>query len=215
MTDKTRSHYILAGLVAAHLLLHGVALSLFITLTAPPEDAWPYVALVYALFMFGPTQGTLLAIWLALGGGRLLWRVVPTALGVVAYLWLFKDANSEWLYSIFWPLCIWGLLLLVARLTGLELVRNTELGNDSRRSQFYIRDMLGWMTTLAVIMSAMQCLPEQCHLSLSLLMDFAIFGVLGLVPGAAILSALGRRWLLARIMIIPLAVGVGAYVIRG
>jgi hypothetical protein len=212
MTSNTRTRRILAGLVAAHVVLHGVALAVMFTSPGPPDGMWPYVVLVYALFMLGPSQGTLLALWLTFGRGKFLWRVVPAALGAVVYLWLFKNADPEWLASTFAHTCIWAVLLLVARLTGLELVRSSTVGSDSRRSQFYIRDMLAWMTALAVILSAMKCAPQDWLWPMTIGEAISLFGGLGLVAGASIHSALGGGWLLARIMLPPLAVGVGAYV---
>ena len=125
------------------------------------RGTWPYEVLVDALFMIGPSQGTLLALWLALGGGKLLWRVVPTALGVVVYYWSWpQNVLDIWLVVVFGLFCFWGVVLLIARVTGLELERNNAFRSDSRRSQFYIRDMLAWMTALAVVLSTMRCLPK-------------------------------------------------------
>ncbi len=169
MTDNTRSRLILAGLVAAHVVLHLVALAVLFKIHWPLPGTWPGELLFDALLMLGPSQGTLLGLWLALGGGRLLWRVVPSALGVVAYVWLFQTAGEPWLTATLGQVCVWGVLLLVARVTGLELVQSSSFRSDSRRSQFYIRDMLGWMTALAVILSAMRYLPMIWLLDFSIL----------------------------------------------
>ena len=83
--------------------------------------------------------------------------------------------------------------LLVARMIGLELVRNTALTAVRRRSQFYIRDMLAWMTALAVSLSVMRSVPHDWIWLLSIRDFIAAFGGLGLVAGASILNVLGRR----------------------
>lgn len=206
MPSKSRTRLILAGLVIAHVVLNGLALGFMRPLGLfPPID--------YALFMLGPSQATLLALWAVLGGGKFLWRVLPTVLGVILYMWLFRDADGEWRMFIFWQVCLWGTVLLLARVTGLRLVRTSSLPPTSRPFQFSIRDMLLWTTALAVVLSLLRCLPTDWYPSRHMSGIAIILGSFALVAVAALHCSLGRRWPLARIVGVPLAVAVGAYLL--
>jgi hypothetical protein len=157
MVSKNRTRWILAGLVVEHVVLNAIAVAVMMPPVHPGNtlsDVFPY-----ALFMLGPSQATLLAFWVMLGGGRFLWRVLPTVLGVVLYLWWFQRADSEWRMTIIGQVCIWGVLLLIARLAGLELVRSSTLPSASQPFQFSIWDMLMWTTALAIVLSVLRCLP--------------------------------------------------------
>jgi hypothetical protein len=205
-----RASRLIAALVVTHVLLHVVALS--VELRRPQLLGEPRDLILYVLFMLGPSQGTLLALWAVLGGGKFLWRVLPTLLGAVAYLWCFESADGEWLGTTFVELGIWGAILMAGRLTGLELARPADSTGISRPFQFSIRDMLAWTTALAVLLSTLRCLPinwEHCSLPSTVVIGLS----LTLVGGASMFCTLGGGWRLARLLPVPSAVGVGAYVL--
>jgi hypothetical protein len=200
-------------LVVAHLVLNVAAIPLIMTDSPLPSGELSDVFL-WALFLLAPSQATLLALWVALGGGRFLWRVVPAVLGVILYLWWFGRANDEWRMIIFGQFCVSGLLLLVARVMGLELVLSSAPRTTSRPFQFSVRDMLMWTTALAVILSLLRCLGRTWLTSMRVWNNgesVAVFGSLALVTDAALYCSLGGRWLLARILLVPLAIGLAAY----
>ncbi len=208
MPSKNRTRRILAGLVVAHVVLNAVALAAM--LTGPFLGEHLSHVFLYALFMLGPSQATLLALWVMLGGGRFLWRALPTVLGVILYLWCFERADREWRMITFVQMCIWGVLLLVARFTGLELVRSSLRSSASRPFQFYIRNLLMWTTALAIVLSVLRCLPADWLPSPNVPDPIIVFGSFALVAGAALYASLGRGWLLARILSLPAAISVGA-----
>ena len=149
--------------------------------------------------MLGPSQATLVALWVMLGGGRFVWRVLPTVLGVILYLWLFGTADGEWRKIVFGQICTCGVLLLVARLTGLELVQASDLPSDLRPFQFSIWDMLMWTTALAVLLSVLRCLPKDWVPSHPMPGFIVVFGSFALVAASSVNCSLGRRWPLAHL----------------
>jgi hypothetical protein len=214
MVSKTRTHRILGGLVLAHVVLNAIAQFVMLTRTQP-GDALSDVFLLYAIFMLGPSQATLLALWVMLGGGKFLWRALSTAFGVFLYLWCFQRcfqrADSDWLIITFGNLAVMGVLLLLARLAGVELTKDPKAARGP--SQFTIRDMLMWTTALAIILGALHYLPKLSFIYPSAPETVATFGSFALVAAAALHCSLGGRWLLARILGTPFAIGVGAYLL--
>ena len=210
MVSQTRRRGILIGLIIAHVLLNGVALA---AMLEHVSLGWGWLELVLALFMLGPSQATLLAFWAMLGGGKTLWRVLPTVLGMILYLWLFQRAGDEWRVFIFVQFCIWGPLLALARLMGLKIVRSSAPPSSPRPFQFSIWDMLAWTTALAVVFSLLRCLPTGWFSSRlpSLSEGSVIFGSFFPVMAATLYCSFGKRWLVARILTVPLAIAVGTY----
>jgi hypothetical protein len=220
MVDRTRARRLIAGLVAAHVVLHAVALAMM--LRCPSYSQWPYliaIVVIRAPLMLGPSQGALLAIWTILGGGRLVWRVLFTTIGVFIYLQFFGSADPDWLIATIGELGVCAMILLVARLTGLVLAKSSDLAASPHPFQFYIRDMLIWTTVLAMLLSAWRCLPPDatgfwhstikfCHLLINRRIDAAVLASLTVVAVASMFCALGAGWFLARILSLPLAIGV-------
>jgi hypothetical protein len=110
MVSEQRRRGILAGLVVAHVLLNGVALAVMLG-NSGPDGGRLYDLFLYAILMLGPSQATLLAFWAMLGGGKFLWRVLPAVLGVILYLWRFRNAQEVWRVFIFVQFCFAGGLL--------------------------------------------------------------------------------------------------------
>jgi hypothetical protein len=195
-------------LVAVHVVLHVIALWVMMIPGSGPSGRL-FDLVLFPLFTLGPSQGTLLALWAVLGGGRFVWRSVPTLLGTIVYLWYFKSANREWLDTTFGELGGWFAILLVGRLAGLQLARTADARHDPRRRQFSIRDMLVWMVAVAVLLSALRCLPLNARMPRTIFAG-VLFTSLSLVGGASMFSLLGQGWLLARVLALPGAVAVGA-----
>jgi len=209
-TNRTRA--ILTGLVAVHVGLHVVALSMIYNGVRP---GGPYDFIAFPFYMLGSSQGALVAIWAMLGRGKFLWRVLPTVLGAIVYLWLFQPADPDWIPLTFGELCVVGLLLAVARVAGLKIVKASTIPRAVGPTQFTIRDLLIWTTALAVVLSVLRCLPANWYLALSRPLPGAIvvFGCLTLVPLVALYCALGGRWLPVRLAAVPLAVYLGGYLL--
>jgi hypothetical protein len=168
---------------------------------------------LYALFMLGPSQAILFAFWVALGGGKFLWRVVPAVVGLVVYMWCFKTADQEWLITTMVQLGIGVVLLLAGRVTGLELSKASDMPDDSRPFQFYVRDILAWTTALAVVLSALRCMTTDWLFGRSMQNGFAIFGSVTFVAAASMFCSMGRRWMIVRIALLALSIGFGVVVL--
>jgi hypothetical protein len=217
VVDRTRAKWLIGGLIAAHVALHAVALSAM----------WPWPPLVQrptalsrALLQVGPAQGALVALWAVLGGGRLLWRAPVVVLGAFAYLKFFGRADPDWLIAAIGNLAACTAILLVARWTGLMLVRQSDLAASLGPFQFYIRDMLVWTTVLAVLLSVWRCLPQKpgefwgvtwafWSLPINPQIDGAKIAGLAAVTVACLFCMLARGWILARAASVPLAIAAG------
>ncbi len=203
--DKFRARWLLGCLIVAHVVLHAIAIGVMFVVRHPSGK--PIDVFLFALFMLGPSQGALLAIWIALGRTKFLWRVLPAALGAIVYS-SFIGTHLESGFFIMGELVVCTVILLVARLTGLRLTIPSDSIKVSRPSQFYIRDMLVWMTALAVFLSLWQCLqPDSREFQ-----HWSISGValvsLTIIASVSIFSTLGRGWIIVRIASLPLAMGV-------
>ncbi len=208
--EKARATWIVAGLVAAHVVLHGVALLAIVGGLWPNYTYSPRYIALYSLFTLGPSQGTLLAIWVVLGGGKFLWRALSTALGTILYVWWFSFAHDhssrEWLVTTLATMCVSAASLLLARWTGLRLERSCDSRPASGPFQFYIRDMLLWTTATAIVLSGWRCLPKSALDFLQNAVPVVAFVGLGLIGAVSMFFALGRRWIVARILLLPIAV---------
>ncbi len=151
--------FLIPGLVIVHLLLHALAVwaAMEQWYQSSPEGRLG-VFLPLAVSTLGPSQGALLAVWIALGRRGIPWRVALAAIGTVVYLGCFHNADSEWLGTTVGEMGFMVALLLCARLTGLELTHVAQQSTVRPRFQFFIRDILAWTTALAVVMSAGQFL---------------------------------------------------------
>ena len=165
------------------------------------------------LFLLGPTQGALLAIWTALGRAKLIWRVLPMALGVILYVRFIGNVDGEFVICTIGELVVCTAVLFVARLTGLQMVKSSDLAVASHPFQFYIRDILVWTTALAVFLSVWKCLPPDAIEFRHRSIPGAVLTSLTLVAGVSIFSSLGRGWIVARIFSLPLGIGVTAALI--
>jgi hypothetical protein len=198
------------GLVAVHVALHVVALSLILMHVQPSDSMTPFAVFLEAIFLLGPSQGVLVAMWVILGGGKFLWRALAATLGAAAYLWCFSNADEEWLTYLFGEVMVWCVLLLAARCTGLELSRATDVKPASRRFQFSIRDMFVWTTTVAVFLSAWYSARENGFVVKDHPDVGPILSIFTAIAGVCMFSALTRGWIVVRVVLLPIVVALAA-----
>ena len=221
--EKDRARRIVAALVIAHVALHAAALWMVLSRVGRP---WLFdlVLIRHALFMLGPTQGTLVALWTVFGGGKFVWRATSVTLGTFLYVYLihtfceivFWTSHEELLGARIVEMCLCGTVLLLVRLAGFRLVQYPDPRQASGPFQFSIRDMLTWTTAVAVILGAWKSLPQYTFyfLEQSIPADLFFLGST-LVSSASILLALGRRWTVARIVLLPVAVLLAGMLLSG
>jgi hypothetical protein len=156
-------------LVIATVLVDAVALSI-----APfgREYVRPPGSAELFLLSLGMGQVSLVAIWAALGGGALPWRVLALALTVMAWArllaWSLFDAEAvlrgQTLYNSLLAAQSAGVVLplFVARFARLEITRASEVHRTDRmvagssRLQFSLRYLLSWITVVAVVLGLSQ-----------------------------------------------------------
>jgi hypothetical protein len=215
--EKGRARRIVVALVVVHIVLHAIAVSVMLRDWSPGGGLLSLSDMtLYALFMLGPSQGTIVAVWVILGGGKFLWRLLAPALGAIIYVGCFSSSSinmRQWLITTIGVMAIWAAILLAARWMGLRLLRFSDSKVPSGPFQFYIRDMLAWTTGVAVVLSAWRCLPEDAFGFLHQEMPGVVFISLTLVAAISTFSALARRWLVARIVLLPVIVGVAAHLL--
>jgi hypothetical protein len=206
--EKYRARRMVAVLIAVHVVLHGIVLSTILRRMVPNLTLSPFDIILYALFMLAPSQGALLAVWIVLGGGRMRWRGLAF-ISAIIYVWCFSalGINTDDLLTVMLAeLGLCTAILLVARCTGLQLVRLSGRSLASGRFQFYIRDMLIWTTALAVALSTWHYLPARMLGWMDRFDACALFASLTLVAGVSMFSTLGRGWIVARIVRLPVIV---------
>jgi len=199
--NTKRANWLVAALVVTHVALHAVALSMLLDWMPAHLTLWPPDFL-----MLGPSQGTLVAFWAVLGGGKVVWRVLAVILGSLLYLACLSKADKEWLTITFVQMSVCAVLLLLFRWAGLRLLRYSDPKMASGPFQFYIRDLFAWTTALAVVLSAWRCLPAGAFAFLNRSIPAAVVVSLTLVSGISIFSALGRHWVVARTLLLPIVV---------
>jgi hypothetical protein len=171
----------------------------------------------------GPSQGTLFALWVALGGKRTLWRIILAVAVVVVYGSCLHHVDHEWLTATIGQTVVLTPILLLARLTGLELTRSVDSQAAPRRFQFSIWDMFVWTTALALVLSVFEFLsggrlltPAHSHVAGEMIVPNPILRlllVLMLVNLPSIWAALGKSWTMARILLLPVMIGLTAAVL--
>ena len=108
--------FLIPGLIVTHLLLDGLFFWMRDSGSRIEGQLW---YLPVAVSMVVASQGALLAIWIALGGGRSCVRVILATVGAVVVLGCFHQVQLNWMWL---PIDVMGCVtafLLLARLTGL------------------------------------------------------------------------------------------------
>jgi hypothetical protein len=212
--DNRRAKWLVAGLVVAHVVLHAIALSLILGGMPHALTPSPSAITMFALFWLGPSQGILLGVWVAFGGGKCLWRVIPTALAAILYAWCVSNVNGrwqqEWLMFAVVALGLSAAVLLLARCAGLQLTKCSDAKATFSPFQFYIRDIMAWTAAVAVVMSAWRCLPTAAFGFLRQSIPAVAFIAYPLVAVVSMFVALRRRWLVTGLVLLPITVILGA-----
>jgi len=194
-------------MVAIHALLGSAGIWTFIAL---PLDASVLGAILgFPLLALAPSQASLLGLWAAFAGRGSAWRSIVVVVLVVGHYVLndrvFDSAEMQfWLAVEAMQVLPWLLAMLVARSLGLRLIR--EIGGEGDLFQFSLRQSLGWMTAVAVLLTAMRWMPEDFPTSFLRPSGWAIPGGCSLVAVASVWLTLGRGWLPIRLLLLPIAV---------
>jgi hypothetical protein len=205
LIEKQRAWRIVAGLVVAHVALHAMA-----WWRMPVGFSSSYVSpsdfLLYALNMLALAQSTLLVIWAALGGGKSFWRVPVVALVAIIYLWSFSETDGQWLVYALTQMGMSLAVFLAARCSGLQLAWCPGPARVARPFQFTLRDMFVWTTAIAVVLSLWCCVPTTAW-SAARQSDLRASAVgQTVIAGVSMFCILGRRWIIARVVSLPVAV---------
>jgi len=199
---------LVAGLTAAHAVLHVVALP--VALGAIDRVGKLSDLFTYAFFMLGPSQSALLALWVVLGGGRAVWRLLAVALGVIAYFIWIENLNREWLSTTLGELAACATVLVAARLAGLRLAIPAEPLDVRGRPQFHIRDVLIWTAATALVLGLLRCVPDDRRLFPLIPNIITVLGSLTVVATASIYAPLGKGRTATRVALALLAIGLGS-----
>jgi hypothetical protein len=166
-------------------------------------------AVLWALYL---SQVSMTAIWLGLGQTVSLLRTIGSLFLLTALAVLLSASMRH--FDLTEAIVLTGMLagavaipLLVARPLGLHIVRVDRVRGaksvslQPERLQFSILYLLGLMTALAVILSALKCLAAYEQASLNRVADpegVIIIVGRGLVACAALWAAFGNRWIVVR-----------------
>jgi hypothetical protein len=114
----------------------------------------------YCMYALTSCQGTLIAIWAALGGKPTPWRAILILVGIVVaaqFSGLYR--YEEFIIPIYKMLLLMT-FLLVFRLIGLELELPPIELRHARPLQFSIWQLMVWTTVFTIAMSAFCSLPK-------------------------------------------------------
>jgi hypothetical protein len=191
---------------------HAVLVTLTVLLALKSPEAWLPEWIGEVLLMWFPSQGILLSVWAALGGRGTPWRALVAMLAVIICARMLLNELDFALVLFTSQMMNLTPILLIARLTGLELQHpaTRHASGDMQRFQFSLRRLLAWTTALAAVLGATHYFPEDFDFS-----DYfnqescAIHASCGLVALMSIWTSLGRRWRVLGLISCGLAVGIG------
>lgn len=173
---------------------------------SPAAGTWVGL-LIISLSM---AQGSLLGIWAGLGGKPSPWRLVGTVVALVALAWALEAAfgNSSaagWAFLVLIQAFFTAPPLLALQFMGLGLKRS-EAENSAvgwHKFQFSLRSLLEWTAAVAILLSAVQMMPEEFRTGYRWRewAAWLVFFVDGLLALAGLWIALGTRRLLLRIVL--------------
>ena len=208
-----RASDLILSLITIHLVLHAAVL--YVITDGPFNNVGASERPIpYALLVVGPSQGALLATWIALGGRHLAWRVFVAVAGTVAYCWCFSRVDRCWLLCAIGVFGICGILLLIARLAGLQVVRAEEVADAPRPLRFSIGDILIWTTAVAIVLSLLRFMRDDGTDFRISPLEAAFLAGFVLVAAGSIIASLGCRWLVARLLAAPIAIGLSTAWLR-
>jgi len=210
MAEERRSgSRLIAMLVLVQIVVH-----IAFAAVPPPRQLGVLGVVVEATFLLGGSQATLVAVWVAFGGGRLPGRVLATVVGLAVYVhfFYFHVVGNDRLIFAVGHLALMSACLLIARAEGVELRRCDDASIASRPPRFTIRDMLLWMTSLAVGFGSLRHSLGWAFPDLSR-QTITGYGSLLLVAGVSIASVLSNGRLLVRLLPVPPIIGLAAAVL--
>lgn len=204
----SRSKRIVWGLVAVHFLLAIVAFCYFQFGPRHPGPSYSAIP-IFTLF---PSQGTLIAVWVALGKRTPL-RVVLAFVGAII-LWQtvcfgpfshdILEATETFCIQV---VAVSGVLLLF-RITGLKLELSPIAPWAPRPFQFSILQIMTWTAAVAVIMSALRCSSAESLRRLYSMQEILLLAAsLGSVGLASMWLVFGSRLPVLRVLAMLAAVG--------
>jgi hypothetical protein len=203
-----RPRLIVGILAAVHLVLAGM-----VSFSHKSPSAVDLSSAGAFFLMLLPSQGNLVGIWTALGSKGTPFRVM---LIVVAFVIGCHNRQSIDLGIAFELFLVQMLnvtaVLLILRLTGLELKLPPVEPWHPRPFQFTIGQMMEWTATLAVAMSAFHYLPN--GFPYSDIPSYAIHLSCTAVALASLWLVFGKRWLPLRFLIIVGAIGGGTVLLQ-
>jgi hypothetical protein len=203
-------------LAAAHLLLC-VLFRLSVNIIRDLEIQYGYY--ISFIITLGPSQGFLLAIWVALGGNKTPWRITIALLCVIIYTWFNIDLShygTTYHITFVTETFNMSVVLLAARLMGLEIYRPdySELDKTPKPFQYTIWQIMAWTAVVAVLLSGSYYLPLEYKFNSFIIafeLEYLIFNLFML--GSFILVALetmwltlGQKWLFLRIALLPVII---------
>ena len=181
--------------------------------------------LLWTLFAMAPCHGSLLAVWIALGGKATPWRLVAAVLGVAAWMWIshwFPDSDPHsmremfvevWTTDLTAEMFVLSGLLMLARLLGLELTDTSHgdttqaVADDTQWIQFSLRTLMSWTTAVAVLLATLRYFPKWPLVTvLNEPLPYAAILLGDALPAlGALWLALGSRWPVKRIIVLVVA----------
>ena len=186
-----RLRSILLGSLVAGILV--VVLWLMWVQDLSAVDVVPII-LVMLCISLAFSLGSLLGIWVALGGQPSAWRFLAVTVGGAACVWLAEEACFVLAQTVVTSLLFW-----VLRLVGVGLVKVSPDGclhdpaAGGGRFQFSLRSLLEWTTALAVLLGLLHYLPDD-FFSVFLRPETWFVSIPGaLVATAAFWATLGTR----------------------
>ena len=210
-----RSQAAIYTMVAIHVLLGSAGVWTFIAL---PLDATVLGAILgFPLLALAPSQASLLGFWAAFAGRGNAWRFVMVVTLVVGHYVLndrvFDSGEMQfWLAVQVIQALPWLIAVLVARSLGLRLIH--EIDRDGDLFQFSLRQALGWMAAVGVLLTAVRWMPEDFPTSFLRPSGWAIPGGCSLIAAASMWLTLGRRWLPIRLLLLPISVAAATTILK-
>jgi hypothetical protein len=225
-----RARILITSLAVVHVVLHffviGDVLPRLFPIAISGVSA-PRIGFFWkAMYWVGPSQGTLFALWVALGSKRTVARVLVAVAGIVVYLSCFHDLAQDWLLDTIGQAAVLTSILLLARLTGLGLDHTSNSPVAPRPLQVSTWDVLVWTTVFAVVLIAIRFLsPASPPPSEDIAPDSAMAVpitapplypaalAITLVTIPSIWLGLGKKWLAARVLLLPMMICLSAAVL--
>ena len=219
-TDNRKRHWRLVGpLLAVHGTVAVATVAGMGTALGGGDEL-----LTFLLMSLATAQGSLLGIWVALGGPPTPWRLIGAVVTLVGLMWVlyaaFPGSGVEvWAYFMLAQSLATSLPLLALRFRGLAvaLPDPDDSAPQMQKLQFSLRSLLEWTTALAVLLGTLQMTTEEFQKPFTSWQGLAEIGALlcadALLALAALWMALGARSPGARMLMLGLVLVGSAFAI--